>query len=792
MFAADPGRLFLGGGGGGGDANNATTGVRGGVGGGLVILRSGTMSGSGTINVTGDAGDVGAFGGSPDGAGGGGAGGSVLLAARNSSPLLNLSILANGGAGGNTLNDAGNEHGPGAGGGGGVILHSAPGASLTLNSLGGANGRAAGGTGIAHGATPGQNGQAALMTNDPFATVNDEGCLPKLTVLKSTTTPEIAQGGLATYKITVSNDPGRTTATGINIQDVLPTGFTYDSTIAINLGTGSTRTTPTSPTAGNTTANWGQFDIPSGDKVEISFKALSNGSIAPGTYQNPAAATYLDPKRAVATDTTTTSYDPASSTGEDVTVTAPIVSSVSGTVFDDGSGNRLKEAAETLVDGPALGLNAVLVDSTNKVVAIAPVSATGTYTFTGIAAGNYTVLITTNAATLNAAPPAVALPTNWVTTGENINNTVDPTADSRIPVTVGTTAITGLNFGIEQRPTAIGVTANSQSNPRGTLLVPVPPELFNTSTDPDGTVTQYRITAFPSNATSVEINGQAYTATTFPAAGVLIPASAIGTIKVDPNTDGVVSVTIPFKVIDNVGQESTNTANAVLPFGAGKIPELILLKRITKINGGTTGKTLSGAPIDLTAVVAQPDNPATPRNESGDATHPNWTPNYPKGALDAGQIKSGDLIEYTIYFMSIGGQPVTNANFCDWVPKNTTFNPNSYGVGAGIQLAIGSALKTFTNVPDSDRGVFYNPGSVLPATYPDGTTIKLNCMSPAGTDGAVVVNFVNNSLAAPEDQLPNATAPGTPGNSYGFIRFVSKVNSTLTAPEDQPPSAAAG
>jgi uncharacterized repeat protein (TIGR01451 family) len=326
LFAPDPSRLFLGGGGGGGDANNATTGVRGGVGAALVILRSGIMAGSGIINVTGDAGDVGVFANAPDGAGGGGAGGTVLLAARQNSSTANISILANGGAGGNTLNDAGNEHGPGAGGGGGVVLHNVPGAALTSSVLGGANGKAAGGTGIAHGATPGQDGQIAPITNDPFATVNDDGCLPKLTVWKSTTTPTITQGGVATYKITVSNGPGRTTATGVDIQDVLPTGFTYNSTIAINLGTGATRTTSTNPTAGSTTATWGKFDIPSGDKVEITFQATSNATIAPGTYQNPVIANYLDPKRVNPNDTTSTSYDAAANAGEDVTVVAPVSS----------------------------------------------------------------------------------------------------------------------------------------------------------------------------------------------------------------------------------------------------------------------------------------------------------------------------------------------------------------------------------------------------------------------------------------------------------------------------------
>ena len=238
------------------------------------------------------------------------------------------------------------------------------------------------------------------------------------------------------------------------------------------------------------------------------------------------------------------------------------------------------------------------------------------------------------------------------------------------------------------------------------------------------------------------------------------------------------------------GNDPTNpdddepTLITVVPPVVTAPPQLILLKRITKINGTTTAKAANGSTINLTTVVPQPDNPGTPRDESNDstinssnaATTTPWpTAVYPQGSIDAGVIKTGDTIEYTIYFLSSGGKPVTNANLCDWVPENTIFEPDSYGIGQGIQLAIGNIINTLTNVPDGDRGVFFNPNTVLPATYPTGSTSLLTCRTPAGSQGAVVVNLVRNTLIAPNDQLPNATAAGNPGNSYGFIRFVSKV-----------------
>lgn len=462
------------------------------------------------------------------------------------------------------------------------------------------------------------------------------------------------------------------------------------------------------------------------------------------------------------------------------------LSSIAGNVFNDVNGTKLQDSGEALINGVTTGgLKAVLVNSLNQVVQTVAVDTNGAYSFANVANGTYSVLLTTTAPTGTTVPP-ITLPNNWINTGENKSGVAETTTpDSQVSVTVNSANITGVNFGIEQLPTAIGATATSQANPGGTNSVSTPITLFNTSTDPDaGSVTQYRITSFPTNATSLEIDGIVYTSaggngtTAFPTTtGVTVLETKLNTIKVDP-IDGAVTVEIPFKAIDNAGQESTNTAIAALPFNisaVGSSPQLILLKRITKINSGTIGQKIDGTPIDLTTVVAQPDHPSTPRDESGDAANPNWPTNYPKGAIDAGMVKSGDQVEYTIYFLSIGGKPVTNANFCDWVPKNTTFVPDAYGLGKGIQLAIGSILNTFTNIPDGDRGEFFNPNATPPATFPNGTSVKLSCAGTPGTEGAIVVNLVHNALPAPENQLSPATASGNPDNSYGLVRFVSKV-----------------
>jgi len=203
-------------------------------------------------------------------------------------------------------------------------------------------------------------------------------------------------------------------------------------------------------------------------------------------------------------------------------------------------------------------------------------------------------------------------------------------------------------------------------------------------------------------------------------------------------------------------------------------PRLLMVKRITAING--------------TPISQYVDDP----NSTDDNNTNNWpTPlnTYLRGRIDGGTVRPGDEIEYTIYFLSSGTTPITNINFCDLVPENTTFLPTSFNgnivnptdrdgglttADYGIMLQIGSTtptIKYLSNIVDSpDRGRYLTPGTEIPTTFFNSP----NCMT--NTNGAVLVNIVskttpNTTLALPGETLPNATAPGVPANSYGFIRF---------------------
>ncbi|MGB3758971.1 MAG: GEVED domain-containing protein [Rivularia sp. (in: cyanobacteria)] len=179
---------------------------------------------------------------------------------------------------------------------------------------------------------------------------------------------------------------------------------------------------------------------------------------------------------------------------------------------------------------------------------------------------------------------------------------------------------------------------------------------------------------------------------------------------------------------------------------------LTLVKRITAVNGTSINTT-----VDDTT-----DNSATTEvDESTFDNEANWpTPvdangisQFLRGDISRSNIKPGDELEYSVYFLSSGDKPITNTKICDMIPANTTFVPGS------MQLFLNG---TTTNLSDTsgDGGQFFAPGN----------TPTIACPTDNGK-GAIVIDVVTSPT-----QLPNATAPGTPTDSYGYIRFRVRVD----------------
>lgn len=153
-------------------------------------------------------------------------------------------------------------------------------------------------------------------------------------------------------------------------------------------------------------------------------------------------------------------------------------------------------------------------------------------------------------------------------------------------------------------------------------------------------------------------------------------------------------------------------------------PNLRLVKRITNVT--RNGVPLAG--VDFNRFV---DDPA-----DADDTASGWSQLTPVGVYQIGidnSLESSDEVEYTVYFLSDGGAPVNNVNFCDLIPSGTTFVPGSLQVVNG-------------NTPI--QGNFLSPLAPPPGNA---------CSNPANPNGAVIANFGNIS--------------NVEGNNFGFVRF---------------------
>lgn len=432
-------RLVLGGGGGGGSRNNSTgTAGNGGTGGGIVIIRAGTITGSGSIRANGLPGTAS----DNDGAGGGGAGGSVLVVADNGS-LGSLTIQARGADGADAWasqaanGTPGERHGPGGGGGGGFI---AVNGSASTSVTGGNNGITTTAS-DAYGATDGATGVVLSITASQVSGVDSGAeCKPVITTSKTTSTATVVNtpsGVLATYTIVVANAANLSAALNLNIGDTLPAGFTYNSTVTVALNSGASRTTTVDPTAGSTTPSWGIFSIPGGANVTLTFRAMVASSTASGTYQNSATVTYSDPTRTASNGTVTSTYNGVTSTGEEVTVTVSdltIAKSHSGN-FTQGqvgatysltvtnSGNATTSGTVTVVEAGPAGLTITALSGTGWTCTLGTFTCTRSSTLT--AGASYPAITVTVTVALNAAPSLTNVAT---VSGGNEANTANNSA----------------------------------------------------------------------------------------------------------------------------------------------------------------------------------------------------------------------------------------------------------------------------------------------------------------------------------------------------------------------------
>ena len=285
--------------------------------------------------------------------------------------------------------------------------------------------------------------------------------------------------------------------------------------------------------------------IPNFDPSKLTIDPIDGDQVVVFTY--------------TATDAAGVESDPAT-----VTMTFDGVG-ISGTLYVDNNGNSNDKVDGTPInkpDGQQLYIN--LIGDDGKVIASKPLADDGTYQFLGsdgvTANTDYTIVLSTTQGTVGNPAPAADLPANWNNTGENLNNSGegnDGANDGKIKVSLGTTGIPKIDFGINKKPVAEDKTETVQPNPSGTKQYPVP-TLPVTDTE-DGTPTTITVKTLPDPTTGI-----LYYDGTPVTAGQVIPNFDPSKLTVDP-TDGNQVMVFTYTTTDEAGVES-DPATVTMPF----------------------------------------------------------------------------------------------------------------------------------------------------------------------------------------------------------------------------------
>ncbi len=239
-----------------------------------------------------------------------------------------------------------------------------------------------------------------------------------------------------------------------------------------------------------------------------------------------------------------------------------------------------------------------------------------------------------------------------------------------------------------------------------------------------------------------------------------LPSTTVPTPSIPTGWKNTAPIVIPAV---NIGLVDIPNAD----FGIVRAANAILVKRITAIKAAGTA----------TWVRTANPNDSTPLNTvvhttANDAATINWpATSYLVGAVNAGKIKPGDELEYTIYYLNSQGANVTSLKICDPIRGSQTYTPGS------MQLLPGNAATpiSLTDGTDgADRASSYTAGNAPTDCNAGGSTI----LTGTRDNGGVAIQLTGTGATKQPDlaAIPSATAPNTPTNSYGWFRFTTKVD----------------
>lgn len=355
-FYDSPGRVVLGGGGGAGARNNSSgIASAGAAGGGIVLIRTGRLTGTGTITANG----ADAFNDTAnDGGGGGGAGGSIVILNRGGT-YAGLTVAANGGRGGDAWRTQapgafpGERHGPGGGGGGGYIaLRGAPGAS----SVTGGNSGITTTANDPFGAQPGAPGNIDTFASNAQVTGIRSGCVD-ISVATSDAPDPVIAGNQLTFTQSVTNNSTIVPAQTVVLTQTTPPGTTF---VSITPPAGWTCTTPAIGGTGTVTCTKTDPLAPAANSGNFTFVVATDPGLADGsTITQPVSTSTSNPEPTTANNSASTTTD----------VIRRVDVAVVKTASDPGADNAFAQG-ETVSytiaitnNGPSRASNVVMTDA---------------------------------------------------------------------------------------------------------------------------------------------------------------------------------------------------------------------------------------------------------------------------------------------------------------------------------------------------------------------------------------------------------------------------------------------
>lgn len=522
------------------------------------------------------------------------------------------------------------------------------------------------------------------------------------------------------YNITVTNN-GPSTVNAVTVTDTVPTAIQNPVF------------TPSTGSYNSSTGAWTGLNFASGQSITLTLTGTV-ASTATGTITNtatvapPAGATDSASGNNTATDNT--SIYAVAPTARQIIINEVLYAQTGTSAATNDEFIELYNTSSSSIDlsGWKLADSNLIENSTDSAGSITGSSANPAYTFqdgTVLASGQY-VVIWIGSNTSNQQAVGAAFQT-WLNQPPKLNNTGDDVwlYDSQLRI------VDYIAYGVNNG------SSNAINTPPPTAL-----NLWNT--------TYQAVLANASAGQSISLTPN----------GVDSNVSACWEPTTSGQANGRCTGYLPTTDTDTIATRVTtvgqNNNGAV-----STPPNLVLVKRITAING-----------VNVTGFVDDPGS-----TDDNLSTFPTPTSTYLRGAINGGLVKPGDVLEYTIYFLSNGGTPATNVNICDLVPANSTFVSDAFNgltpedIGgepeADRGVALGLSSTSFptaptaylSNVQDGDRAQF----------FPPGTTSPVSC-SGMNRNGAVVINVVTSPSS-----LPPATATNIPPSSYGFIRFRARV-----------------